>query len=275
MADTAGRLSAALDTYRSWEGDLPSRPEVLLRLASASNENYLVGAGTARFVIRLDNDNPALGVDRQIEATILRDIAGRPFAPHVVHFGEGFLVTRFESGDHPRILSVSNLDVIGALFNSIHHCPTQVDAALDPAAHARDYLERSGDAGNRLLDECAKAILAGQPGTSTTSCLCHHDITRANVLLGAGTCKAIDWEYGRLGDPAFDIAVFAQTSELDESSLDALLGAYGNNSPGFRQRVSQRRRLYELIEVLWWRLRDPDNPSNEMRARTLAASLEH
>ena len=80
---------------------------------------------------------------------------------------------------------------------------------------------------------------------------------------------ALDWEYACIGDPAFDIAVFAETARLESKGLAHLLEAYGDVAPDFVQHVAHYRLLYHLIEVLWWQIRAPQDPAHVHRVMTL------
>jgi thiamine kinase-like enzyme len=65
----------------------------------------------------------------------------------------------------------------------------------------------------------------------------------------------IDWEYASLSDPAFDLAVFTHSHDLDEEQLLQLLNHYDGNDPDLPSRVHYFELIYGMIEILWWQIR--------------------
>lgn len=79
---------------------------------------------------------------------------------------------------------------------------------------------------------------------------CHHDLNAANVL-GARPWL-IDWEYAAFGDAAFELAVLADSFQLDEQAATQLLAEY--NAAGgevSEARFQARRPWVQWLTVLW------------------------
>jgi aminoglycoside phosphotransferase (APT) family kinase protein len=262
---TRERLNQALGDWQSWHAGLRRAPSVVEQLPGKSNENFLVSDDKHLLVVRLNRDASALGVDRDVEYQLLADIADEPFAPDVIFAHPDYLVTRRLNGGHPSI----DLARVGSLFRDIHETKTTISATLDPLVHAANYLETIEP--SNLLAECL-GILRDQLGeTARGLTLCHNDLLRENMIDTDRGLIAIDWEYGRLGDPAFDLAVFVRTYDLDDELTRQLLTAYGDVS--LRERVDAYRELYALIDILWWQIRDPSAPDIDDRMRALAERL--
>ena len=55
---------------------------------------------------------------------------------------------------------------------------------------------------------------------------CHNDLLVANFLDDGETMWVIDWEYGAMGDPFFDLGNFAVNQELSLDDMSYLLTTY-------------------------------------------------
>lgn len=259
LSTTAERLSIALSGFRNWEAQLAAPPVLLRPLGGKTNDNYLVGTGDRQFVVRLNNPLPDPGIDRAIERRVLADIGSRAFAPVVRYIDDGSLVTDYVDASHPaRPFAPAMLARLGALYREIHRTPTSASEYLDPWRHARHYRDVLLHGGGALvapLNDIVDGILAGtDEDESVSPCLCHHDLLGENLLVQEDCITVIDWEYARLGDPAFDISVFAETYDLDHAQLTTLLSGYGD--PELDTSVERYRALYSLIELLWSMCRD-------------------
>jgi thiamine kinase-like enzyme len=82
-------------------------------------------------------------------------------------------------------------------------------------------------------------------------CLCHNDLTSANIL-DSGSLRLIDWEYAAIGDPCFDLATVIQHHGLTEEQVEGLLTAYqGSVSDEDRHHLGRYGRLYDRVLALW------------------------
>lgn len=253
------RLKHTLAQWQSWQARLTRRPDLVGELNGKSNDTFLVAGGSEQFVVRVNSPAHSLGVDRTAELQALTDIAAREYAPSVVFANEEVLVTRYVTGGHPQPDQCRSwLDRAGRLFQAIHTTPTRVTTTLDPLQHAINYFNAIENT-DRLITACLEKLRQRPRVTPDEVCLCHNDLLFENIISNKGGWIAIDWEYASLGDPAFDLAVLAETIAADDSQLKILLDAYGSHRP--RDRINYYRDLYRLIEILWWRLKSPDEPS--------------
>lgn len=270
LSGTNERLRLALDSFRSWDANISTRPRVHRPLTGKSNQNYLVNAGEDLFVVRVNRDSISLGVRRDLEHRILGEIADQPFAPTVVYATDDFLVTKFVAGRHPRTVTPAVLETVGELFARIHAVPTTARSILNPRDHLGHYAAQVADL-DPLLTRCINAAL-DTTQEPRASCLCHNDLLFENLIMTDDGVVAIDWEYARAGDPAFDIAVFAESHELGPDDTECLLEHYGDDG-NIASRLDDMRLLFGLIEVLWWRIRDPGSRTMQVKTNALASRL--
>ncbi len=103
-------------------------------------------------------------------------------------------------------------DIIGRVAASIHRVPVNRLPELRPAYvtradHARDAVRKlDGLEGAEIGD--ARAWMLEHLSPEEPGVLVHGDLLGQNILLLAGASEAvIDWEYARVGDPAYDLAI--------------------------------------------------------------------
>jgi thiamine kinase len=254
LPSTSDRLRLTLSGWQDWDADLTGQPTPVGSLEGKSNVNYLVRSGDHEFVVRLNNDNQGLGVDRRVERQVLAEIAAADFAPSVVFVDDSVLVTNYVSGRHP---TRTDLARVGRLFSRIHRTSTNVSRALDPRRQVSDYVSRIRAPLEPAIRDCQEIILSRHLPAPDSPCLCHNDLLFENMIDAGDRLVAIDWEYARPGDPAFDIAVFVETYRLDTAEVACLLSAYDGDGGDLAVRIEHYRELYALIEILWWCIRDP------------------
>lgn len=85
--------------------------------------------------------------------------------------------------------------------------------------------------------------------------LCHHDLTRGNILWKQGQPFLIDWEYACQGSRLFDLATVSETYSFSEESEAEMIGAYTQAGVGEIEELltdlPQMRRFVCLLEKLW------------------------
>lgn len=264
------RLTRALSAWQRWQPVPPEMPRVEARLASFSNDVYCVQASNHRYVIRLNQNPTPAGVDRKLEREILAALDAADFLPPLVYADNACLVTELVTGQ-PLTLTAPNLAAMGKLFRRIHGTTVNIAATLDLNLHIQTCAHALGSR-NKSLDNCIRRLAI--PGhTPARLTLCHHDLLPANVIQTDSGLVALDWEYARLGDPAFDLAVLVENENLSPGQTDLLLQAYGDASPAFRQRLESMRPRYALVSLLWWLLRDGQQPARESPALAFATRL--
>jgi len=255
---TTDRLTHTLAQWSSWKVCPARQPELLRKLGGKSNDAFLVSDGSSQFVVRINRPAGNLGVDRRRELQILEDIAAREYAPCVVYGNQEVLVTRYASGGHPdRDGYRSWLVEAGRLFRAIHETPTRVTSTLDPLNRAVRYFHAIDNPG-RLVSECVEVLLQRPRVTPDKICLCHNDLLAENIIANQDGWIAIDWEYAAPGDPVFDLAVLVEILGADDEGVELLLAGYGAELS--REQLDYYRDLYRLIDILWWRLKEPRRP---------------
>ena len=261
---TSERLKQALDSWRQWVPRPAVRPTLVRRLAGDSNDNLLVAADDMSYVVRLDRDSAHLGVDRGIERIVLADIADTTFAPPIACIGDDFLVSRFVEASHTGAGSAADPAEVAGVLLQIHATPTRLTAVLDPFAHAARYAGRLGTVPPEI-DRYIDTVLARQVPLVDQPCLCHVDLIPANVVRDSRRLRVIDWEYARLCDPAWDVAVVLESWPFTASQQAHFVSLTGVDT----SRIHDMQICYRLIEGLWWEIAGRHHPGSWLRLDAL------
>lgn len=224
-----------------------------------------------------------LGADWESEWRLL-DLASRAGCAPVPWLAvptEGLLVTEFLAGSPPHadtVATPAGLERIGRLLQGVHALePVAEIRRLDFATQAqRLELRRPPDGrAERRLQARAQRIFAQLSAGRGRAAPCHNDVHRANLLDDGRALRLVDWEYGGVGDPIYDLAGFASHHALGPDQVGLLLEAYGCRDP--RVRLAAACWAYDYVQWLWHRLAAhldvPGNPDSALAATELARRL--
>jgi thiamine kinase-like enzyme len=227
-----------------------------------TNRNYVVGAGGARFVIRIAGENgPLLGVDRDREKRVISVVEAAGITPPVAAFvlPEGHTATRFIAQAHAlridEFTSAAMVPRLAAKLRDVHNVG-HVDGVFDPYADITRWMNLLTAKGTPLpsrLEPLLELVTASTAirsrSTEPEMVLCHNDPYHLNFL-GNGSLWLIDWEYAGMNDPMYDLAGIGYT--LDDHGRDLLLQAYfGAAAPETRRELEALIPVYLCWNVVW------------------------
>jgi aminoglycoside phosphotransferase (APT) family kinase protein len=214
----------------------------------------------ARFVRLAPREARLLGADWGSEVALL-EIAGRAgLAPELVLAdpGSGLLVTEFIDG-HPLrpelITDTALLSRIGRLLRELHAlAPAPGIRPIDFEAQARHLGQqlRPDPGPNAGLHARAATVFGRLRAAPGRRAPCHNDVHCRNLLDDNRRLLLVDWEYGGIGDPLFDLAGFLTHHPGDEHRIGVLLDAYGGRID--RARLRDACWAYDYVQWLWYRL---------------------
>jgi thiamine kinase-like enzyme len=97
-----------------------------------------------------------------------------------------------------------------------------------------------------LGDKIEQAMLRAAP----PAVACHNDLLSENFILATdGTMWVIDWEYGGMTDPYFDLGDFCVEHPLSDDDERFIITRYCG---AMQEERYARMMLYKLVADLWW-----------------------
>jgi thiamine kinase-like enzyme len=224
----------------------------------------VVRSGGQAYVARLSQELPLLGIDRRNEILCQQAASARGLAPEVVHHQEGLLVSRFVEGRTLGAADVRRPDTIrraAALLYRLHQgwdaltgellyfCPFQAIRTYAGSA-ARLRAVAPDDLG-AMLEHARRLVRRIAPFRPV---LCHNDLMPANLIDDDQRLWVVDWEYGGVGHPLFDLANIAANAAFSDDQDHALLAAYHDGGPVDPRELAELRIFKTasfLRDALW------------------------
>jgi thiamine kinase-like enzyme len=231
-----------------------------------TNDNFLVRSDQpgAAYFARLCEPHPLLGIDRRNEWVCQEAASARGLAPEVVHHEDGLLITRFLDG---RTLTAADLrepTVLGrlaALLRRLHGSWDELTGAVlyfCPFQVIRTYARTARRLGAELPDDLDDLIEESRRSSRRIApfrpVLCHNDLLPANLIDDGDRLWLVDWEYGGVGHPLFDLANVSANAMLAEDQEAALLAAYRETESADPRDLAELRSFKAaslLREALW------------------------
>ena len=218
-----------------------------------------------RWFVRLDgHDRRPLGADPDSEARLLQLASGLGIAPRLLACvpAAGLLVTEYIDGrpwSEARFADPAALRHLGEHLARLHAAP--IDPAirrLDFAIQARTLeaqVEAIGDARLESLRHTAERAWQRLASRSPVpqSVPCHNDLHRRNVVEDARQAWLVDWEYGGLGDPLFDLAPVYERIGRWQPLCDAFGEGYGAAADRRSSLMKDACWTYNYVQWLWYR----------------------
>jgi thiamine kinase-like enzyme len=242
------------------------RPEITVRSPGGGlmNRNYRIDFGGESYVLRIPGaTTEVLGIDRWQEAACARAAADAGVATEVVAFVEQHpaLVTRFVAGQQLTDDSLRQPEMLRRVAQSMrryhdHPVPSGL-GTFPPFETVRRYDAFARTQGVPLPPEVepardAIARIEQELRGDATPGLCHNDLLPANFIDDGTALRIIDWEYGGLGDPFFDLGNLAVNSGFGEDQERRLLQAYfGAVHPEQLRRLRLMRLVSDMREATW------------------------
>lgn len=252
----------ALASWPAWS-DTP--PALIGELEGGlTNQSYLLQAGDARLVLRLNAENTSeLGLDRALEIQALQRASLAGIAPALVYSDpEGsVLITEYHGGQRWEATHAGEedkLQQLARLLKTVHHL-SPIDGILDLHARAKHYWLTIGEINTSLLQTLRtlapqlQGLFQRARASCTQLCVCHNDLLAENLLLSDdGKLIALDWEYAAMSDPYFDLAVIIEGQQMNDASAQALLEYYADMPLNAAlERLALLRVIYCYLDLLW------------------------
>lgn len=242
-----------LQSLPFWSGAVAPEPIP----GGITNHNYLVRDGDRRFVARLCDEKPLLGIDRQNEVVCQKAACALGIAPGVVHHEDGVLISAHILGRTLTAADVRDPRFIPRLANVLRRLHDSWDLLsgemmyFSPFQTVRTYARTATEIGarlpsdiNDLLEDARRLARRIAPFTPV---LCHNDLLAANILDDGYRVWLVDWEYAGIGHPLFDLAGVSGNCGFSDRMDRRLLKAYRG---AVRRRDLRELRILKAVSLL-------------------------
>ncbi len=221
------------------------------------NRTFRVRSAVGDWVVRLGGATDAqLAISRVGERQTHAAAAALGFAPAIVHADPdaGLLVTHFLDApvsSREQLRSAHMLRALGARLGELHAVPLpRTVRRLDVHDALLHHLELEPVVPGPMSRDDLSARLRWSLASYRQSgvALCHNDLHHRNVLVSE-PLVFVDWEYGGVGDPLFELAAIIGYHDLDSEQRAVLLDAHGGDFKPAH--VAEMCLVFDCLYALW------------------------
>ncbi len=233
-----------------------------------TNHNYIVlvnggpgNPGGGKYVLRVPGQGTDMFIDREVERDCMVQVAKAGVGPAVVHQidPEGALVIDFVEGEimHPETMAGHPERLQQAVETvKVFHDNAVFKNQIKIFDMLRRYTKIARDNDTpmppelesllREMETIEKATAVDPPADVA----CHNDLLSENFIIdAAGKMWIIDWEYGGMTDPFFDLGDFVMEHPFSRQEERLIATTYcGEMDEGRFGRMM----LYKSVSGVWW-----------------------
>ena len=233
-----------------------------------TNHNYIVwvnggpgNPGGGKYVLRIPGQGTDMFIDREVERDCMIQVAQAGVGPRVAYQidPEGALVIDFVEGElmHPETMAGHPERIKQAVETTkVFHDKAVFKHEIKIFQMLRNYTQIARDIGAPMpaeleallpiMDDIEKATARNAPADVA----CHNDLLSENFIIDAdGKMWIIDWEYGGMTDPFFDLGDFVMEHPFSREEERLIIATYcGEMDEGRFGRMM----LHKSVSALWW-----------------------
>ena len=233
-----------------------------------TNHNYIVmvnggpgNPGGGKYVLRVPGQGTDMFIDRAVERDCMVQVAKTGVGPAVVHQidPEGALVIDFVEGEimHPETMAGHPERLKQAVETvKVFHTQAVFKNQIKIFDMLRRYTKLARDNNTPMPPELESLLLEMETIEKATAVnpptdvACHNDLLSENFIIDAdGKMWIIDWEYGGMTDPFFDLGDFVMEHPFSREEERLIAATYcGKMDEGRFGRMM----LYKSVSGVWW-----------------------
>jgi len=220
-----------------------------------SNNNYLINDA---FVIRIPRENGDPTLDFKKEHQVYTLLEPLHICEKILTFDEtnGVKISKFCHGSRKYITTPTNEQIlyVAKKLKKLHSSKITLPFGymmfhkLDVYKKGVDetlYIDKNYE--NRINKEVRKIF------SKTPLTICHNDLVKDNLLFKFNDVILIDWEYGSMNNPLFDLASFVSENNLSSEQEEFFLKKYF----GYKYNLIKKKRVdlfakYQDILFYYW-----------------------
>jgi thiamine kinase-like enzyme len=231
-----------------------------------TNHNYIVWVdggppNGAKYVLRVPGQGTDMFIDRDVERDCMIQADKVGVGPRVAYQidPEGSLVIDFVEGEimHPDTIA-GHPERIRQVVETvkIFHERAVFKNRIALFDMLRKYTKIARDINAPMPPELESLLLEMDVIEKATAVrppadvACHNDLLSENFIVDAnGKMWVIDWEYGGMTDPYFDLGDFCVEHPLSDDEERSIITRYCG---AFREDRYARMMLHKIVADLWW-----------------------
>ena len=264
---------------------LPLEEVGVTRLAGLTNVNFLLTAGSDRYVLRVPGKGTSEYINRTNESVAAHSASRAGVNAELLHFddNDGLMVTRFVDDARTMTAEAFAADLgavgrAGEVFRRLHASATPFSVPFALFSMVDEYkalLEAkgaglpSGYGDVQSLLGAARSALEAAPVSLVPS---HCDPLCENFLDTGSSMFLIDYEYAGNNDPMWDLADLSVEGGFTEEQDNMLLRSYFSGSFAAEQqaRMVIYKAMCDLLWTLWGAIQHANgNPADDFWAYAL------
>jgi len=243
-----------------WHGKV--EPEALG--GGLSNRNFVVEDDGEKFVVRLGGDVPEHGILRSHDIAVSDAAYRAGLSPEPIYAQADAQVIRFIDGATLQETDMADPAMMARVVPLVQKCHRELAGYLPGAVYSFDaldacraYAKALVDNGYRLAQELSSLLELGREMAETAAGhsprFCHNDFLAANFIDDGARLWLIDWEYGGLNNPMFDLGNLASNNNLNQDCDRNLLELYFDQpaDDGLWRSFLAMKVLSLLREAMW------------------------
>ena len=201
-----------------------------------TNQTYRIDLKEETFVLRIFGENThLLGINRHYEYICTYIVAKIGIGAEIESWisGEDFLLTKFIKGTPITKELVKDYKTVKRIITSVKKCH---DASAFPNYYSafegiRFYYNQGKKYGTIFPESIPQVFnimsqIESAIGSSVNLKSCHNDLLAGNFIDDGKIIRIIDWEYGAMNDPFFDLGFVAVDLGLDDPQCEFILECY-------------------------------------------------
>ncbi|KPJ88860.1 MAG: hypothetical protein AMS17_03955 [Spirochaetes bacterium DG_61] len=225
-----------------------------------TNHNFTVYVDGKPFVVRIPGAGTDLFIDRNNELDCSIAAGKTGVSPEVMYHlkPENISVVQFIKGETLSTKKISSsYQLIKRIVQAIRviHEKAVFKSVFNPFNTVRRYMEYVKEYDAPLpsdidwMRSLADSIEFAMDRNRPASVACHNDYLSENFLYDGQQIWIIDWEYGGMGDPYFDLGDFVAEHPFTREQEEIVITEYCGELQYPRL---YRMLLYKIVSDLWW-----------------------
>jgi thiamine kinase-like enzyme len=197
-------------------------------LTGFSNNNFLINDSS---VMRIPKENKDETISNANELNNYNLIAPLNLSEKIIYFDiqTGIKISKFIHQSNPYDLSPTNdqLTLIAKTLKKLHNSKINTKVGYQPFLKLNVY-KKSLDISERIDSRYEKLIIQeiSKIFGKSPMVLCHNDLVKGNMLFTYNKLFLIDWEYGAMNNPYFDLASVITENDLSNDQEAFFLQKY-------------------------------------------------